>query len=414
MIDRASRPYDVILFGATGFTGGLVAHYLARHPTRATLRWALAGRNRAKLEAVRADLAKAASELAVLPILIGDAQDATAMATIARQAHVVCTTTGPYAKYGSELVAACADAGTAYCDLTGEVPWMRRMIDAHHDRAAQTGARIVHTCGFDSIPSDLGTWALQQEMIARFGAPATSVTAYYGESKGGASGGTIASMLTMAEELERDPGLRRLLANPYALDPATTVERPRVPDVWSLGYDRRLGKLTAPFFMAAVNTRVVRRAHALAGFPWGEGFRYQELMSAPRSARGLALAATMTAGLGGMLLAMANRPLRELLARRLPQPGEGPDQRARDAGYFTVRLVGEIEGRPDARLMYQVSDHADPGYGSTSKMLGEAALCLAFDDLPRCGGCLTPSLAMGGKLVERLRTAGLTFAVTDS
>jgi short subunit dehydrogenase-like uncharacterized protein len=247
-------------------------------------------------------------------------------------------------------------------------------------------------------------------MIARFGAPATSVTAFFGETKGGASGGTIASMMTIAEELAADPGLRRLMANPYALDPATDVVRPQVKDVRTIGYDKRLGMITAPFFMADVNTRVVRRGHALAGFPWGAGFQYAELMSAPRSARGLAIAATMTAGLGGMLLAMASRPLREALGRRLPQPGEGPDQRTRERGYFTVRLLGEIEGRPDASLRYRVSDHADPGYGSTSKMLGEAALCLALDELPRRGGCLTPSVAMGGKLVERLRTAGLTFA----
>lgn len=413
MPDRASRPFDLVLFGATGFSGALVADYLARHRQRrsASLRWALAGRSRAKLEAVRTRLAAIDPALASLPVLVGDALDAAAMAAIARQAHVVCTTTGPYARLGGPLVAACADAGTAYCDLTGEVQFMRRMIDAHHDRAVATGARIVHTCGFDSIPADLGTWALQQEMRARFGASASSVTAFYGPTKGGASGGTAASMLQVAEDLAADPSLRRVLGNPYGLDPDPRAPRPRCPDVRGVGYDRRLGVLTAPFFMASVNTRVVRRAHALAGLPWGEGFTYQEVASFPRSARGAAMAAAMTAGMGGALVALSVPRLRRLLAGRLPAPGEGPDAAARQAGHFTVRLLGELAGRPEARLVYRVADRLDPGYGSTSKMIGEAALSLALDDLPRRGGCLTPSLAMGQALVDRLRAAGMTFRV---
>jgi len=318
----------------------------------------------------------------------------------------VCTTAGPFAKYGSELVAACAEAGTHYCDLTGEVQWMRRMIDAHHARARETGARIVHSCGFDSIPSDLGTWALQQEFHERFGRYASAVTALFGESSGGFSGGTVASAMQTSSEAAVDRDVRRILANPYALDPDPQGPRPPAPDERSIGWDARLGLFTIPFVMAQVNSRVVRRGHALAGFPWGEDFRYREVMSTPGSARGLAMAVGVTGALAGLAFALKRPTLRDLLARRAPQPGEGPSQERRERGHWKTRLVGESGSD---RLIYVASDRADPGYGSTAKMLGESALSLALDPLTSEGGCLTPSVAMGTFLVERLRAAGLTF-----
>ena len=233
-----------------------------------------------------------------MPIIVADALDTDAMAALARRTRVVCTTAGPYAKYGSELVAACADAGTHYCDLTGEVQWMRRMIDLHHEHARSTGARIVHTCVSDSIPSDprdVGAAAGVPRALRRL---ADSVTALYGATKGGLSGGTIASALRTADELAADPALRRVLGNPYGLDPDPRAERPHAPDARSINYDKRLGVFTAPFVMAMVNSRVVRRAHALAGFPWGAQFRYDERMSAPGNAGGLVRAAGTMAVLG--------------------------------------------------------------------------------------------------------------------
>ncbi len=397
-----TRELDIVLFGATGFTGRLVADYLAGAAQREQVRWAIAGRSRDKLAALGLDV----------PIIVADALDAAAMRALARRTTCVCTTVGPFARYGSELVAACAASGTHYCDLTGEVPWMRRMIDAHHDRAHQTGARIVHTCGYDSIPSDLGCWAAQQAFIARFGSPARRVTAVFGAQSGGLSGGTFASAFDIAREADRDPAVRKLLANPYALDPLTAYSasdpRPPAPDETSIHWQPVLGMFTVPFVMAQVNTRVVRRGHALAGSPWGKDFAYREVMSTPGSLRGAVMAAGITAGLGALQLAMSQPWLRDRLARRAPAPGEGPSAEVRARGHWIVRLVAEGDG--GERLVYIASDRADPGYGSTAKMLGEAALCLARDPLGSAGGVLTPSVAMAQPLLDRLRRAGLTFA----
>ncbi len=386
------REYDIVLFGATGFTGQLVAKYLeARRPGR----WAIAGRNREKLAALGLGV----------PILVGDALVAADCADIARRTRVVCTTVGPFTKYGSALVAACADAGTSYCDLTGEVHWMRAMIDAHHARAKDTGARIVHACGFDSIPSDLGTWATQQAFIERFGRPASKVTAFYGEQNGGLSGGTAASGFEIAEAMS-DASVRRILRNPYALDPDPDGDHPRV-DPKQIGWEPALKMFYVPFFMAATNAPVVRRGHALAGHPWGKGFVYRELMSTPGNARGAVMAATITAGLAGLNAAMKRPWLREKLRARAPQPGEGPSQEKRDRGHWKVRFLAEDGGD---QLRYVVADPAgDPGYASTAKMLGESALCLAYDELSSPGGMLTPSVAMDGSLLARLRAAGLAF-----
>lgn len=393
-----TRELDLVLFGATGFTGRLVGEYLRGAAARESLRWAIAGRSRDKLEALGLGV----------PAIVADALDPAAMQSLARRTAVVCTTAGPFARYGSALVAACADAGTHYCDLTGEVPWMRRMIDAHHARARETGARIVHTCGFDSIPSDLGCWAAQQAFIARHGAPARRITAVFGEQSGGLSGGTAASAFELAREAGSDPAVRALLANPYALDPDPAAPHPPAPDDAGIGWQPALRRFTVPFVMAQVNTRVVRRAHALAGRPWGNDFVYREVMSTPGSLRGAAMAIGITGGLAALSFAMNRAGLRDRLARRAPQPGEGPSAEARARGHWIVRLVAE--GGAGESLIYLAADRADPGYGSTAKMLGESALCLARDRLTSQGGVLTPSVAMAAPLLDRLRRAGLTFA----
>lgn len=390
-----SRELHVVLFGATGFTGRLIAAHLAASPAKP--RWAIAGRNRAKLEALGFDV----------PVIVADARDRSALDQLVQRTLVVCTTAGPYAKYGDQLVAACADAGTHYCDLTGEVQWMRRTIDAHHARAGETGARIVHSCGFDSVPSDLGVWAAQHAFRERYGRFARSVTALFGESSGAVSGGTVASAVETSREASEDRAVRKVLGNPYALDPDPGASRPRVPDEASIGWNAALRMFTVPFVMAQVNTRVVRRGHALAGFPYGEDFRYREVMSTPGTALGAVMAAAITGGLGALAFALKRPRLREVIARRAPQPGEGPDQARRERGHWKVRFV--VEDGED-RLVYIAADRADPGYGSTAKMLGESALCLALDPLSSPGGVLTPSVAMAQPLLTRLRAAGLTFA----
>jgi short subunit dehydrogenase-like uncharacterized protein len=387
----SERDYDLVVFGATGFTGRLVAEYLNGKPKK----WAIAGRSRDKLAALGLDV----------PIEIVDALDHDSCARIASRTKVVCTTVGPYAKLGSPLVAACAEAGTHYCDLTGEVQWMREMIDLHDARAKATGARIVHTCGFDSIPSDLGVWATQQEFVRRFGHAAHEVTAHYTDVTGGFSGGTIASMFGMAEAMA-DPEVRRVMRDPYSLDPDRNGQ-PKVNDA-SVGWSRDLRRITVPFIMAQINARVVRRAHALAGRPWGEDFTYREVM-APRSA---ATAAVVLAGMAGLAAAMKRPRLRAMLQRRVPQPGDGPSPERRARGHWKVRFIARAG---DEKLEYVVADaHGDPGYASTSRMLGESALCLAYDPLESSGGVLTPSVAMNGALLARLRAAGLTFAPAES
>jgi short subunit dehydrogenase-like uncharacterized protein len=388
----SKREFDLVMFGATGFTGRLVAEYIAKHKPA---KWAIAGRNREKLTALGIDA----------PLVIVDAMNPADCAAVAKRTKVICTTVGPYSKYGSALVAACAEAGTHYCDLTGEVHWMREMVDAHHATAKKTGARIVHTCGFDSIPSDLGTWATQQEFIKRFGRPASKVTAFYGESSGGLSGGTAASGFAIAEAM-KDPEVRRVLRNPHGLDPDPSA--PHTKDYSKpVGWDPFLKMFYVPFFMAETNTRVVRRGHALAGFPWGESFLYREVMSTPGNARGLVMGATITGGLMALAAAMKRPRLRAMLQARAPKPGEGPSQEKRERGHWKIRFVAE-DGND--RLLYLVGDPAgDPGYASTAKMLGESALCLAYDPLTSEGGCTTPAVAMDGALLDRLRKAGLTF-----
>jgi short subunit dehydrogenase-like uncharacterized protein len=413
---RSERPYDVVLWGATGFTGRLVAEYLVRQKGGARL--ALAGRNRDKLERVRADLRGADPSAASLPVVLADADDPASLEALADSAAVVCTTVGPYAKHGRGLVDACAARGTDYCDITGEVPFIRESIDRNHARATETGARIVHCCGFDSIPSDLGVYMIYDYARRHLGARLADVSYYVGETKGGFSGGTVASILHLADEMTKSRATRRLLADPYALSP----DRAREPalgderDQRGVRWSDELNAWTAPFLMAAINTRVVRRSNALLGYAYGDRFRYRESMSLPAGPKGALAAAAVTGGLTGFLAAAALPPTRKLLARALPAPGEGPSKEKRDAGYFRVRIVASTDPRDTpapARVRGLVEGTSDPGYGETAKMLSESALCLALDreQLDSPGGVLTPASCLGMRLVERLRSAGMTFRV---
>ena len=415
-----SRPFDIVLFGATGFTGKLVAEYLVRHYADTDLRFALAGRDRSKLEAVRFALAKTNPKAAGLVILVGDSADRASLDAITAQASVICTTVGPYAKYGAALVASCVAHGTDYCDLTGEVHFIRRMIDAHQADAERSGARIVHCCGFDSIPSDLGTLMLVDAMRERHGTKLDAVHFFAGESRGGVSGGTAASMMALMEEVGRDREVRRIVGDPYALMPAgPDGKRERGADgsdQLGVRFDDSVGMWTGPFVMAAINTRVVRRSNALLGYGYGRDFRYSEVMSTGKGARGLALASVMTAGIGAFVAAAQLRPLRALLARTvLPAPGEGPSPEARERGYFVVRLVGEGRAKDGTAVVLRgrVEGKGDPGYAATARMLGESAVCLALDGaaLDSPGGIRTPASTMGTRLTDRLRAAGMVFRV---
>ena len=407
----SEREFDIIIWGATGFTGQLVVEYLAEtYGVGGELRWAIAGRNSHKLESVRQScLAEAQREQ--LPILIADSDDPGSLAALVKQTRVVCTTVGPYAKHGTTLVEACVDAGTDCCDLTGEVQWMARVIPQYQKAAEASGARIVHTCGFDSVPFDMGNWYLQRVMFERHGVYAQQVKTRVGRNKGAASGGTIASVLNMMEEAVNDPSVRRQVANPYVLYPQGVAAGLDGPDQTSAQFDAEFNQWTSPFIMAAVNTRVVRRSNALLGFPWGKDFRYDE--AALSSSRYQAIRSSLAGGMG--MVALALGPTRRLAQRFLPKPGEGPTRDQREAGYYEVFFRGSDGQNRQNNAMVKVSGDLDPGYGSTARMLGEAAVCLAKDNLTVGGGFWTPASALAKQYLDRLTSnAGLTFKVVDS
>jgi short subunit dehydrogenase-like uncharacterized protein len=409
----AARPYDIVFFGATGFTGRLVAERtLERYGVGRGLRWAIAGRSREKLESLRAALAAADPGAGALPLLAADVGDRASLDAVAAQTRVVCSTVGPYALYGKAVVEACVEHGTAYCDLTGEPQFVREMIDRHHARAVQTGARIVHCCGFDSVPFDLGVLMVAEAMREWHGVRCVEVKAFAGEQAGGVSGGTIASMLNAIEEASRDRRVQRLLGDPYALTPG---ERgPDGPDQRGVRFDRDLRRWTAPWVMAPINTRVVRRSNMLLGYPWGRDFRYSEVSGMPAGLKGLAGGLALSVGLGAFVTLAALPPTRAVLRRFLPKPGQGPSREQREKGFFKVRLLGFGEhalGSAPRKLLGLVAGASDPGYGETVKMLSESAVCLATDRLATGGGVLTPASSMGTTLLERLRASGMTWEV---
>lgn len=405
-----SDSYDVVVLGATGFTGKLVAEYLYKtYGTGGELRWAIAGRNEHKLKAVRESLG---DEARSLPILLADSGSDDSIRELVDRTAVVATTVGPYARYGTPLVRACAETGTHYCDLTGEVQWMRRMIDECHSTAEQSGARIVHTCGFDSIPSDMGTYFMQREMHRQSGVYAKEVKARVGKSRGGMSGGTVDSLINLIEEAKRDPSLRALLQDPYSLNPVNTPPGPDRTDQAGAVYDMDFRKWTAPFVMAGINTRVVRRSNALLGFQYGQDFSYSESMLTADGPGGYLAAAAIS---GVSLAVMAGAyfdPTRGLLRRMAPAAGEGPSRALIESGFFEIEMMAKHPEDAGKHLKGKVTGDRDPGYGATSKMLAESAVCLAVDPLASKGGVQTPSVAMGDALLERLTgKAGMTFEI---
>lgn len=407
-----SQPqYDLVVFGATSFVGQLLCRYLAeRFGHDGELKWAAAGRSRAKLESVRADIG-----LPQLALIEADANDEASLEVMCADTRAVVSTVGPYALYGEPLVKVCAAKGTDYCDLTGEVQWIKRMIDKYEDTAKASGARIVHCCGFDSLPSDLGVYFLQQTAEARFGAPCTRVKMRVKAMRGNFSGGTVASLTNVAKEVRRDPALRRELANPYSICPAGYKPELRQPNVKAPEYDRDAKAWAAPFVMAAINTRVVQRSNALSNQAYGADFSYDEALLTGRGTRGRLTAYAVTAALGGFMLGTSIAPSRALLKRFvLPKPGEGPSPEAQEKGFFDIRFFGHTAA--GEALAVKVTGDRDPGYGSTSKMLGEAAACLALDTDRQTypGGFWTPATLFDGRLIERLEhNAGVTFSVVE-
>jgi short subunit dehydrogenase-like uncharacterized protein len=413
MTPHATRPHDVVVFGATSFVGQILTRYLYEtFGLDGKLRWAAAGRSRPKLEQVRRALG---DDAGTLHLLTADASRPDDLRKLCTSARVIVSTVGPYALYGGPLVQACAETGTDYCDLTGEPQWIRRMLEKHETTARRTGAQIVHCCGFDSVPFDLGVHFLQARARERLGRPCSQVKMRVRKMQGGFSGGTVASMLNLLEEVSAEPSLRRVLADHYALCPPDRRPAVRQRDVRFAEYDADFGAWIAPFVMSAINTRIVHRTNALSRHSYGPEFRYEEAVLTGKGVTGRLNAIGLSGALGTMLAAGAVGPTRRALQRFvLPAPGEGPSPESQRRGSYDLRFFGRTE---DGRVLRsRVTGDRDPGYGSTAKILSQAAACLALDvrPTPGAGGFPTTAVVFGDKLIERLRAhAGLTFELLD-
>lgn len=384
----SERQYDIVIYGASGFTGRLVAEYMAAtHGPSA--KWAMAGRSMEKLAAVRDEVGAPADT----PLIVADASDTSSLTSMVKSARCIVTTVGPYQLYGSDLVAVCAAQGTHYVDLSGEPAWMYEMINAHSESARASGARIVFSCGFDSIPFDLGVYFLQKAAIEKFGKPLPRVRGRVRAMAGEFSGGTAASLGATMAAVGKNPELIKVLGNPFSLTEG--FQGPAQPVDTKPYDDKVVGSWVAPFIMAAINTKNVHRSNKLLGHMYGEDFEYDEMMMTGPGEQGKAIAEVVA----------TTNPLE---GDDVPQPGEGPSKESREAGHYDVLFVGQNSAGDT--LSATVTGDLDPGYGSTSKMIAESAICLVHDcdDLP--GGVYTPAPAMGEKLIKRLvEHAGLTF-----
>ena len=393
-MSTTDREFDIIVYGATGYTGRLVAeHFVRQYAGKAGApKWAMAGRNQAKLEDVRTLIGAPADT----PLVVADADSRESVEAMCKRTRVVLTTVGPYQLYGDDLVAACVATGTDYADLCGEPGWMREMIDTHHEAAQASGARICFSSGFDSIPFDLGVYMLQQEARKRFGQPASRVKGRVRSMQGTFSGGTAASLTATMKSVAKNPRLIPILQSPFGLTPG--FEGPNQPSGLIPEYDEDTGKWAAPFIMATINTKNVHRTNFLRGHPYGEDFKYDEMMLTSPGEAGKAAANAVA------------EMLKNPFGAKPPKPGEGPSAEERENGHYDVLFVGKTAGGEEIR--YGVTGKYDPGYGSTSRMLAETGIALLETDGE--GGVGTPGSFLGETLVDRLRAnADMSFAVED-
>ena len=390
----STREFDIIVYGATGYTGRLVAEHFVREygDTNDGPKWAMAGRSEDKLTAVREEIGAPDTT----PMIVADADDPASLEAMCSRTKVVLTTVGPYQLYGDKLVAACVKTGTDYADLCGEPAWMREQIDLHHEAAKKSGACITFSSGFDSIPFDLGVLMLQKEAVSRHGSPAPRVKGRVRAMQGTFSGGTAASLTATMKNAAKNPSIIKVLNDPFGLTPG--FEGPDQPNGMIPRHEKELDKWAAPFIMATINTKNVHRTNFLRGHPYGEDFRYDEMMLTSPGDAGKAAA--------NAVVEMLKNPF----GAKPPKPGEGPSADERENGFYDVLFVGEW---PDGkRIHYGVKGKYDPGYGSTSRMLAETGMALLESDA--AGGVGTPGSFLGEALVDRLRDhAELTFAVEE-
>ena len=416
--DKQSRQYAIVLYGATSFVGQITAKYLAEFLAESNdgdVEWAIAGRDEEKLKKLQSEISGSGSAQKV-NIIIANSNDETSLDEMTKQAKVVISTVGPYLKYGEPLVKSCANNGTDYVDLTGEAIFIKDVMDKYQDAAKKSGARIVNSCGFDSIPSDLGVYFTQQQAEKKFNRACDQIHMRVKAAKGGLSGGTVASMATIFEEVGQDKSRRKQVANPYLLNDDADAPSVRQKNISKPEYDDEHKRWLAPFVMATINTRIVHRSNQLSNYNYGRDFKYDEAMWMKDGVKGQLTSYALSAGLLGFATTMMFKPSRELLAKHvLPKSGSGPSESEQNNGYFDIRFFGS-NAKNDS-ISTKVTGDKDPGYGSTSRMLAQSALCLAQDvsNDEVGGGFWTPATAMGDKLLTRLEQhAGLSFEVVEN
>ena len=396
-----TKQLDLIIWGATGFTGQLVGDYINKKYSNSTLKWGIAGRNEEKV----ANVAKRLN-IAKDRIFIADCNDIESLIKLNSKTKVICTTVGPYAKLGTNLIEACIKTNTNYCDITGETQWIRKMIDKYHSKAKEGKIKIINSCGFDSIPSDMGVFYSQKKLFEKIGKYANKINMRVAGAKGGISGGTYNSLSNVLEEARVDKEVRKTLTNPYGLNPIDKQNGPDKADLQRVIFDKISDSWIAPFVMAGINTKIVRRSHALIDFKYGSDFSYDE---ATLSGKGVLGQVKGYLSLIPIFLATRKKGsfIKNIVDYILPKSGEGPSEKTRISGYYNLRFY---LSQQDKIYLSKVIGDMDPGYGSTSKMLAESAVCLALDKTPETYGILTPSVALGDPLLKRLQeNAGLTF-----
>ena len=396
-----SKEFDIIIWGATGFTGRLVAEYIFKNYSSGKLNWAIAGRDKKKLINVRDKIADEN-----IPLIIADSFDEVSLTKMTQRTKVICSTVGPYSKYGSLLVKSCIKTNTHYCDLAGEAQWIRKIVDTYHQEAKNQKTRIVNSCGFDSIPSDIGVYFIHKN-LPDINIKLDKISMRVSGFKGSLSGGTYASMNNIITEASKDRLIGKILTNPYGLNPEGQRSGPDKRDLNKVKYDEDSKSWIAPFMMAGINTKIVRRSNALSNYSYGKNFTYDESIMTGDGFRGRIRAIISVLPLI-FLSAKPGSLLKRIFNFFTPKPGQGPNKNERENGYYSMRFY--IRYNDKSRALVRVTGDRDPGYGSTSKMLAESAICLSKDSLKDTYGVITPSIAMGDQILDRLQAkAGLTF-----
>ena len=406
---------DLIVFGATGFTGKLVVEYLIKYYglENKKFTWGIAGRDKKKLEKLKESFIGIDPQSVNIRTYVADSFYSKSLDVLTSSCRAIISTVGPYLKYGLPLVESCVKNHTNYCDLTGEVPFIRESIDLFHEKALNNKCRVIHSCGFDSIPSDLGVLLLQKNSLEKFNKVCEKVNLYVRSIKGGVSGGTISSMINIKKYIHSHPDKRNVLKSPYSLNPIDKINNnTRQPVLKSVRWDNSFNKWISPFLMSGVNTRVVQRTNAIAEFSYGKNFRYNEVSSFDRGFNGFLKAFTMLMTLFFLQLSLRTNLLIWILKKTtFPKPGEGPSKQKMKKGFFKMKIIGFINKM--RKNSVTVTGDSDPGYSATAKMLTESAICILLNEnkLPKKYGVLTPASGIGLILIERLKEKGISFTI---